>query len=221
MKPLLYNYSFVFLATGVLCSLAGCGTIVTPFSGSATTTSGAEKPATALPAVSSSVAAFFMPIDRAKERVTKKFFGIFVSPQNSPVQPERFRGYHTGVDFEIFSGEQDASVSINAICSGTILRKGSVSGYGGMLVQFCEFQGEPITVVYGHLNLASILTKLGDQLKVEEHIGILGEGNSSETDGERKHLHLGIHKGKAMNIRGYASTKSELNEWLDFGEFLK
>jgi hypothetical protein len=38
---------------------------------------------------------FVAPLDRASGRVTKKPFGIFVTPQNSPVQPERFRGFHT------------------------------------------------------------------------------------------------------------------------------
>ncbi|MGE5392302.1 MAG: hypothetical protein ACM3NH_00970 [Candidatus Saccharibacteria bacterium] len=39
------------------------------------------------------------PLADWQERVTKKPFGIFVSPGHSPVDPERFRGYHTGTDF--------------------------------------------------------------------------------------------------------------------------
>src|SRR5438105_13240780 len=40
-----------------------------------------------------------IPLENAQTRVTKKFFGTKVSPGNSPVTPERFSGYHTGVDF--------------------------------------------------------------------------------------------------------------------------
>lgn len=45
------------------------------------------------------------PLMGPEERITKKPFGVFVTPQNSPVNPERFRGYHTGTDFEVFENE--------------------------------------------------------------------------------------------------------------------
>jgi hypothetical protein len=44
----------------------------------------------------------------------------------------------------------------------------------------------------------------------------LGKGFSSETDNARKHLHLGIHKGKGINYRGYVNTQAELESWIDF-----
>jgi hypothetical protein len=52
--------------------------------------------------------------------VTKKPFGIRVSPSDSPVQPERFVGYHSGVDFEIKAGEEDQSLPVTAICAGEV-----------------------------------------------------------------------------------------------------
>src|SRR5579863_6635904 len=57
---------------------------------SASTTSGS----TAL------IAKLTEPISGGLSRVTKKPFGIYVTPQNSPVQPEKFTGFHTGIDFE-------------------------------------------------------------------------------------------------------------------------
>lgn len=165
-------------------------------------------------------ARFTAPIDKWQERVIKKPFGIKISPNNSPVSPERFSGYHTGVDFETFSDEQDGEVPIYAICDGSLILKKSASGYGGVAVQSCKFESQDITVIYGHLNLASILAVQNQQLAAGEKIGILGNGFSAQTDGERKHLHLGIHKGKAINILGYVQNISELENWLDVTKYL-
>lgn len=161
------------------------------------------------------------PIDRALERVTKKPFGIDVSPNNSPVSPEKFTGYHTGVDFETFPDEQDKEVVIYAICSGPLLTKRSASGYGGVVIQKCELENQVITVIYGHLQLASVSAKIEEKLFTKSKIGILGKGYSAETSGERKHLHLGIHKGLAVNILGYVQKKVELNNWIDAMKYLK
>jgi murein DD-endopeptidase MepM/ murein hydrolase activator NlpD len=159
--------------------------------------------------------AFVPPISRAAERVTKKPFGIHITKMGSPVQPERFSGYHTGVDFEIFSEEADSDVAVSTVCPGELLVKRSVSGYGGIAVQSCIADGKPITVVYGHLRLSSIAATVGETLKAGDFLGTLGTGNSAETDGERKHLHLGVHKGTSTNILGYVRSKGQLSEWID------
>jgi len=169
----------------------------------------------AVPAAAQPTEPFVASLDRTGERVMKKPFGIFITPQNSPVQPEKFRGYHTGSDFEIFPEEQSADVPVRAICDGKIAVKKTATGYGGVLVESCALDNQPITVIYGHLKLASILKKIGDSLSQGEQIGILGKAFSAETSGERKHLHLGIHKGAAVNILGYAQNQSELSGWLD------
>ena len=155
------------------------------------------------------------PIDSPSERILKKPFGIFVSPQNSPVSPERFSGYHTAVDFEAFSKEENIDVKINSICFGEILAKRDASGYGGVLVQSCELEGKPVTIVYGHLRLESVEKNVGNILEKGEYVGVLGKGFSSETDGERKHLHLGIHKGSEINLLGYAQSKNDLSDWIN------
>jgi len=167
--------------------------------------------------VVTSSAAFVQPLDRANERVTKKKFGTYITPQNSPVQPERFSGYHTGVDYETFPDEQNVDVTVRAVCTGPLLVARSASGYGGVVVQSCTFGGDPITVVYGHLRLSSIVAKVGDQLAAGQQFAVLGTGFSSETSGERKHLHLGISRGAAVNIRGYLSAAADIKGWLDPG----
>ena len=164
---------------------------------------------------------FHAPIDRALERVAKKPFGIYITSQNSPVQPERFSGFHTGVDFETFADEQDKDVPVYAICTGITLLKEWASGYGGLVVQSCQLANQDITVIYGHLNLASVGTAKNLLMSAGEKIGNLGKGFSQETDGERKHLHLGIHKGRSINILGYVQNSSELSNWMDINLYLK
>ncbi len=154
-------------------------------------------------------------------RITKKTFGLYVTPSNSPVSPEKFTGYHTGVDFETTPDEANIDIPVPAICEGTLLLKKYATGYGGVAVQSCMLYGQPVTIIYGHLELASIMPGIGQQLKKGETIGILGKGYSTETDGERKHLHLGIHKGLVINILGYVQKQPELSGWLDPMQFLK
>lgn len=154
-------------------------------------------------------------MDQVEKRVTKKKFGAYITPQNSPVQPEKFSGFHTGVDFETFPDEQNTAVPIKAVCTGQLKLKNYTSGYGGVVVQDCLLDNQPVTVLYGHLQLSSISHKVGDSVKIGETIGVLGQGYSSETDGERKHLHLGFHKGTEINLRGYVNSETELSSWLD------
>lgn len=158
---------------------------------------------------------FKAPLDRTSERVTKKPFGIYITSDTSPVQPERFRGYHTGTDFEIFSEELNSDISVKAVCSGKILLKKYVSGYGGVVVEMCELENNPIAIIYGHLKLSSISLEEGNLINAGDILGILGKGDSAETDGERKHLHLGFHKGMGVNVQGYVSSESDLSKWLD------
>jgi Peptidase family M23 len=165
------------------------------------------------------------PISNGDSRVTKKPFGIYVTKASSPVQPEKFSGYHTGVDFEVSDDEQDSDVEITAICNGPIVLKKWANGYGGVVVQKCKLAGSDVTVIYGHLNIDSVRNNPpaggGDELKVGDVIGILGKAYSTETDGERKHLHLGIHKGSSINILGYVQNKVDLQNWLDAMTILK
>jgi murein DD-endopeptidase MepM/ murein hydrolase activator NlpD len=158
---------------------------------------------------------FDQPITRASRRITKKPFGIYITPQNSPVQPERFSGYHTGTDFEVFPDEANQDVLIRAICQGNILFKEHVGGYGGALVQSCKYNNESVTVLYGHLNLDSITLKKDQEVRIGQEIGILGKGNTSQTDFERKHLHLSVHKGSAIDYRGYVNSQNQLVDWIN------
>jgi hypothetical protein len=161
------------------------------------------------------------PISNALARVTKKPFGIKVSPTHSPVSPECFSGYHAGVDFETTAEEQNIDVPIFAICTGPLALKKYVSGYGGVAAQQCKIDKIDVTVIYGHLKLSSITPKIDGIINAGEQIAVLGKGYSSETDGERKHLHLGIHKGTNINILGYVQKQEDLKDWIDSLTLLK
>lgn len=161
------------------------------------------------------------PIDRALERVTKKTFWLRVSRDDSPVSPERFTRYHTGVDFETFPEEQDTDISIRAICTGPILLKKWATGYGGVVVEQCQIENRDVTVIYGHLDIDSISVSVGSIVQAGSEIWVLGRGYSTETDGERKHLHLSIHEWTSVNIKGYVASSSELNQWIDPMRYLK
>ncbi len=155
------------------------------------------------------------PLGKAASRVTKKPFAIFVSPGESPITPERFSGYHTGADFEVSSSEERIDVPVFAICDGTLKLKKSAEGYGGVAVESCKIAGEDVTVVYGHIRLSSIAVAEGAAMTHGQKFAVLGTGYGAETDGERKHLHLGIHKGTAVDIAGYVPDKADLSGWID------
>jgi murein DD-endopeptidase MepM/ murein hydrolase activator NlpD len=155
------------------------------------------------------------------KRITKKPFGIYVSPGNSPVEPEKFSGFHTGVDFETTAEEQNSSVAVYSICDGPLLEKRTASGYGGVAVQSCRLEDQDVTVVYGHIKLSSINIISGQQVQAGQQIAVLGSPYSAETDGERKHLHLGIRIGNTTNIAGYTGKEEQLSGWLDAASYLQ
>ncbi|MDD4628787.1 MAG: M23 family metallopeptidase [Candidatus Peribacteraceae bacterium] len=164
---------------------------------------------------SGNIGVLAFPLPQSENRITKKPFGIFITPATSPVRPERFTGYHTGTDFEIFPDEQNTDVQVAAVCEGKVRFTGWVKGYGGVLIQDCTYQGKTVTVLYGHLKISSVSQSAGDVLSAGTAIGLLGEGSGTETDGERKHLHLSVHRGSAIEYRGYVSSSPELDQWIN------
>jgi len=158
---------------------------------------------------------FFPPMDQAEKRITKKTFGMFIDPETSPVRPDKFRGFHTGTDWEIFPDEMETNVPVRAVCSGILRLKKDASGYGGVAVEECQLSGESVTVVYGHLDLKSIGSDPGERLKAGEIVGFLGAHESSQTDGARKHLHLAFHLGENIDLKGYIDSERKLSDWVD------
>ena len=152
------------------------------------------------------------PIADFKARITKKPFGIYITPQNSPVQPERFTGYHTGTDVEYQDVTGD--VPVYALYDGKIVLSRTASGYGGVFMIDFTFRGVERCALYGHIRPSS-LPKIGTQVTKGEQLAVLGTGYSAETDGERRHLHFAILSNNRLDIKGYVQAKSQLSGWID------
>jgi len=148
-------------------------------------------------------------------RITKKPFGIYITPKTSPIQSEKFSGYHAGADAETTSAEKDVDVPIYAIATGTVVFAGHVNGYGGVIIIKHVLGIEHILSLYGHVRIASFTVAVGSIVKPGVKIAVLGTGYSTETDGERKHLHFGIIKGNTIDYKGYVTAKSDLSSWVD------
>lgn len=164
-------------------------------------------PAPTQPTINTSIFAY--PIADFTNRITKKPFGIYITPATSPVQPERFTGYHTGTDIEY--QDVGGDVPVYAISDGTIVLSKTASGYGGVFL--LEIAGNH-TILYGHIRPSS-LPKVGTQVKKGDQLAVLGTGYSSEADGERRHLHFAVLSTNRLDIKGYVQNKSQLSGWID------
>lgn len=215
-------------AGGVLLLAAACGvpsksihTVNTSSDTLHTNSAPAAQPVTAEPTVPStpisekSTPTVVLPVAGFYGRVTKKTFGMYITPKTSPVQPERFTGYHAGADAETTPSEQSIDVPVFSIAAGTVTLARYVSGYGGVVMIRYAINGKSVTALYGHVRLASVRVKVGDSVHAGQQIAVLGTGYSAETDGERKHLHFAILVGASSIVKGYVSAKSQLSAWLD------
>ncbi len=155
------------------------------------------------------------PLHQDSKRITKKPFGVHITPQNSPIEQERFSGYHTGVDYELLPGESAQTVAVRAACAGKVLYKEWVKGYGGVVVQECLLDGELVTTLYGHLDISSVEIPLNTILQPGDIIGYLGNGFTRQTDNERAHLHFAIHHGTELVLLGYVDDNSQLQDWIN------
>src|SRR5688572_13778429 len=72
------------------------------------------------------------PLSEGERREKKLTFGMYVTPdpeQNPIDPPERFTGYHTGLDLEILPEEENEEVPVLAACDGKIVSTKEIAGY--------------------------------------------------------------------------------------------
>ncbi|HAG27574.1 TPA: hypothetical protein DCG61_02235 [Patescibacteria group bacterium] len=159
------------------------------------------------------------PLEKSDERQKLLKFGMYVTPDpaTNPISPpERFTGYHTGLDIEILPEEKESSVPVKTICEGKILFTGTIEGYGGVVIQECNINNQLSSVLYGHLKPSSIaVSQNNETIKPSSAIAELGDDRTEETGNTRKHLHLGIHKGNHIEFLGYVTDEKDLQDFID------
>lgn len=150
-----------------------------------------------------------LPIAGYASRRTYKSFGEYIS--------DRFRGYHVGDDVEYDENKED--VPVVAIAAGKVRKFGRTSGYGGLAVIEHKVGNETVNALYGHLDLKSSNLKEGDAVERGQFIANLGDSQSAETDGERKHLHFALYQGDDLRVNGYEPKADGVKRWLNPTDF--
>ncbi len=162
------------------------------------------------------VGTYVYPIGSYTTNRTVKVFGQYIAPDSE----DRFYGYHTGDDVEVT--DLAAVVPVYVMTSATVVQKQTVSGYGGVVI--LEFVDAGITyhALYGHLNIDSVTVVVGDSVVGGTQLGVLGDDQSDQTDGERKHLHFGIYPYSGTELyAGYVEDDADLANWVNPADFLR
>lgn len=104
-------------------------------------------------------------------------------PRNNPLtgKPE----LHTGIDLVNVKG-----TPIHAAAGGIVLRAGSATGYGNVVMVTHLIDGQVYTTVYAHLD--SISVSAGQTVMPGQTVGTLGSTGWSTGP----HLHFELHKGE-------------------------
>ena len=147
---------------------------------------------------------------------TKKVFGQYIAPDSG----DRFSGYHTGDDIEV--SDLAAVVPVYALTDVTIVQKQTVSGYGGVVIVEFVDAGVTYHALYGHLKLDSVTAVVGDAVAGGTQLGVLGDDQSEQTDGERKHLLFGLYPYTSTELyAGYVANDADLVNWVNPADWLR
>ncbi len=189
-----FSYLTIILLGLTLLTLSGCTSFTAP-----------EK--TKSPASPELTVTF--PVEEYAARRTSKTFGEYIQ--------DRFRGYHVGDDVEFV--DVAAEVPVVAIAEGSVEEVEWVSGYGGLIRMKHTIENDTVTALYGHVDLKSAEVEVGDSVKIGQFLANLGDHESQETDGERKHLHFGLYRGSERRMDGYEATPEAVSTWLNPQDF--
>lgn len=150
-----------------------------------------------------------LPMNDYASLRTYKSFGEYID--------DRFTGYHVADDIEVKdTGEE---IPVYAIASGTVTYAGHSNGYGGLIIVAHDIDGETISAIYGHVDMSSASVDVGDAVEAGALLANLGDHESEETDGARKHLHFGLYEGSQVKFPGYVGTAQETFDWINPHDF--
>lgn len=150
-----------------------------------------------------------LPIDQYLNRRSQKVFGEYIQ--------DRFTGYHVGDDIEY--GDQLEEVAVLSIAEGIVLYRQRTSGYGGLIIVEHTIDNRKVRALYGHLDLESTPIEIGSEVVKGQLLANLGDHQSIETDGERKHLHFGLYEGSDLRLQGYESSALKVDDWINPQDF--
>jgi len=156
--------------------------------------------------------AVLLPIAEYQQRRTFNSFGEF--------SQGTLAGYHVGEDIE-YTDVLLREVPVRAIAQGVVRRIGNVSGYGGVLVVLHTIGERKVYAIYGHIDFASSDLSQGDHVQKGEFLANLGDHESEETDGERKHLHFALYEGTELRLQGYESSSQAVESWINPHNFFE
>lgn len=165
---------------------------------------------------------YYYPVTTYTKRITNRWYGKSIVPSDSKAVPcgAPFSGLHVGDDLEVTSAELHKDVPVYSIADGTIRQARTVSGYGGLLVIQYTLNGQPVTAYYGHVNLARTTVQPGDSVTAGQQLTVLGNACSTQTGGERKHLHFALHSNTTIDVKGYVTSLAALSAWVNPKETL-
>lgn len=160
---------------------------------------------------------YYYPLENTLQRPQFKKFGQYIDndfyKNTGNLYPSKYIGYHAGTDLEIFRDEEKEPVPVYAVADGEIQFIGPVTGYGGLILLKTN---NNLTFLYGHLNLSEINLKTKDKVYAGQKIAYLGDAFSTQTSGERKHLHFALYNGVGDYFKGYETNQKDLNNnWFD------
>lgn len=155
-----------------------------------------------------------------KSRRNPDLIGAKEDQNNPDLYPTKYIGYHTATDWEIIPEELNKKVPVYAISDSILTYQNFVSGYGGVVILYLII--ENLSVLYGHLDISQIKFSVGENIPGKTKIAYLADNFSTNSGGERQHLHFAIYKGKDLYFKGYEENKNILlNKFIDPVVFLK
>ncbi len=204
MNRIGFLFLLVCFALGARCDNGGTPALNTQTNNRNQNVNGVTPPTSVQPE-STAVSAVVVPVHGYATQRTFKAFGEFID--------DRFYGYHVGDDVEV--DDVNAEVPVYAIADGSVVSAQQAAGYGGVIILEHPIEGETYHALYGHVDFSLVTLAAGDVVAKGDQIAVLGDHESEETDGERKHLHFSIRRGSDSRSDGYVDTEDAVDQWVN------
>jgi hypothetical protein len=131
-----------------------------------------------------------------------------------PITPYQITGYHHGASVgggKVHAGDDcygPADTQVRASYEGTVYFAGEAGSWGGLveIEHRSPIDDSTFYTIYGHLDAATLMVSLGQQVKNSDPLGVLG--TRAENGNWDEHLHFSVYTGvhPANNVlRGHVT----------------